>query len=58
MKREEINAVHQFNYRSVCPCCNLEHLILTQSNHFPEYQTEVYLQCECGEFVEFILPVN
>lgn len=58
MKIDEIPKGLQYEYSQVCPCCSLSHLICTQNNDFPEYETEIYLQCQCGEFIEFILPVN
>lgn len=45
-------------YKQVCPCCHMEQKILSQRNNFPEYETEIYLECQCGEFIEFVLPVN
>ena len=45
-------------YVKECEICGIEQTILTQRGNFPEYETEVYLKCQCGEFIEFILPVN
>lgn len=57
MHRKEI-PIYKVEYRQTCPVCDLETLVLSQKDDFPEYQTEVYVQCVCGEFLEFILPVN
>lgn len=58
MDREDISQGSQYSYEETCSLCEMKHLILTQDNNFPEYDTNVYLQCVCGNFVEFILPVN
>jgi hypothetical protein len=58
MKRDEISRHSQTEYFQICECCGLTQLILIQSDNFCEYETEIYLQCQCGEFVPFVLPVN
>lgn len=58
MKIEEISKGYRYEYEKICPCCEIKHLILTQDADFQEYNTEIYLKCSCGEFIEFILPVN
>lgn len=58
MRYEEIPEGQRTEYKQICPCCSWERKLLTQSSNFPEYEAEVYLQCECGEWLEFILPVN
>jgi len=57
MKYGEISTGNRCEYEKICICGN-KHRILTQRDNFPEYETEIYLLCECGEYVEFILPVN
>ena len=58
MKIEKIDEDDRYEYKKLCDCCDLEIMILTQKDSFPEYYTRVYLQCSCGNFVEFVLPVN
>ncbi len=58
MNMEEIAEDLRVEYEKVCCCCGLKQKILTQENYFPEYETEIYLLCQCGEYIEFILPVN
>jgi len=58
MDREEIDEIYRYKYTKKCPCCGLEQEILTQKDKYPEYYTEVYLKCQCGEFIEFVLPVD
>lgn len=58
MKIDEIPQGHRFSYKKQCSCCGLEQEILTQRSDFPEYETEIYLVCQCGEYIEFELPVN
>lgn len=57
MKYEEIQKALRYDYTEECKC-GKSYTILTQRCNFPEYESYVYLKCECGEFVEFILPVN
>lgn len=58
MKKDEIPIYCQVEYIQQCDLCGMEQKILSQRHDFPEYETEIYLQCQCGEFIEFILPVN
>jgi hypothetical protein len=58
MKIDDITQAYRSEYHKTCECCGLDQLILTQKDNFPEYETEIYLQCQCGEFIEFTLPVN
>jgi hypothetical protein len=58
MKLDEIPVCGRSCYTEICPCCSLEQEILTQRDNFPEYYTEIYLKCQCGQYIEFELPVN
>lgn len=58
MKLEEIPKGLRYEYTKQCPCCLMEQKILTQHDNFPEYGAEIYLHCQCGEYIEFVLPVN
>lgn len=57
MKFEEIPEFLKHEYSQECPCCLMTTIILTQHG-IGEYQTEVFIRCPCGEFLEFSLPVN
>ncbi len=58
MKFEEPCELSRCEYIKTCDCCGMNQKVLSQRDSFPEYTTEVYVQCTCGEFIEFILPVN
>ena len=58
MKIDDIPEGLRFSYTCTCSFCGLIQEILTQRHNFPEYETEIYLSCQCGEYIEFILPVN
>ncbi len=58
MKFEEIEELSRNQYINRCICCGLIHKIISKRNEFPEYETELFLECQCGEYVGFILPVN
>lgn len=58
MELKEIWEHHRHSYIKKCSCCDCEQEILTQRDDFPEYYAEIYLKCQCGEFIEFELPVN
>ena len=45
-------------YTEVCPDCGKSHSLYTQANKMPEYYTSVNIVCDCGELIEFDLPVN
>lgn len=44
-------------YKNECECGN-EIEVSTQRDTCPEYYTWVYVKCECGKSVGFMLPVN
>lgn len=58
MKLDEIPIYRRTEYKVICPVCNIAQMILSQRDNFAEYHTEIYLQCQCDEYIEFILPVN
>ena len=58
MYLEDICISNRVEYTKTCECCHLEQKILTQRDEFQEYHTEIYLECQCGNYIEFILPVN
>ncbi len=58
MKYEEIPETQRKEYTQICPCCGSYTTILSQGWGSHEYDTNVYLECCCGEWLEFILPVN
>lgn len=58
MNFEEIAECYRTPYTQECDCCGKENALLTQDWGHHEYDTTVYMQCECGEYMEFILPVN
>ena len=45
-------------YSEKCPLCTMLVDVITQRDNYPEYETDVYVQCHCGNYVHFILPVN
>lgn len=47
-----------FQYEEICKKCKAIHYLETQEDGSPEYYTDVYLKCPCGEYVKFDLPVN
>ncbi len=57
MKLNEICPSNRYSYEILCSC-GKNHQILTQSYNFPEYEAQIYILCECGEYIEFTLPVN
>lgn len=57
MKLEEVPVYRREIYQDSCQCGKIIQ-VLTQRNNFSEYETEIYILCECGEYLEFILPVN
>lgn len=48
---------NRYEYKKTCECGKI-HTILTQEDSFPEYHTDIYVLCECGQYVDFLLPVN
>ena len=44
-------------YKEECECGRVIE-VSTQTDREPEYYTEVFVKCECGKSVFFLLPVN
>jgi hypothetical protein len=55
MKINEIPLSLRYEYSKICDVCEMKQTILTQSSNFPEYKAEIYLQCSCGNYIEFNL---
>jgi len=45
-------------YKQKCKKCGKEYEVSTQKDRDPEYYTDIYIKCDCGESVQFTLPVN
>lgn len=58
MKLEQINRFSRNPYVQECSNCGVKQTILTQRDNGCEYATDIYLQCQCGDYILFILPVN
>lgn len=58
MRHEDIHEWDQTIYQNKCDVCGHTLNVSTQQDKYPEYYTDVYVQCECGNWVKFNLPVN
>ena len=45
-------------YTEKCPECGNKISVSTQKDECPEYYTTIYVMCNCGVSVKFVLPVN
>ena len=57
MDLEQTDESHRYEYIKWCSCGN-QIKLLTQEDRFPEYHTDVYVECQCGQYLLFQLPVN
>ena len=55
---KQLDDYDNHEYKKTCDGCGKEHSVFTQAENCPEYYTDVALQCDCGEYVMFNLPVN
>lgn len=58
MQLEDIPKGQRYEYSSVCDVCNMTTTVYTQRADFQEYDTDVYVSCNCGNLLHFELPVN
>ena len=59
MKKEEIKELFRHEYTAKCEKCGKTITVLTQGeDNCPEYWADVYVKCDCGNFVLLSLPVN
>jgi len=47
-------------YKQKCKCGEEIEVSAQKDEYFhcPEYYTEIYVKCSCGESVKFVIPVN
>jgi len=45
-------------YTEKCDNCGKEISLSTQRDEGPEYYTDVFVKCSCGQSVLFVIPVN
>lgn len=57
VKLEEIDSFDREEYIEKCKC-GKSYEVRTQKYDCSEYMTMVYIKCECGNYIEFELPVN
>jgi len=57
MKFDTIPENHTYEHGKECDYCGSIIEVLTQRGQ-SEYKTDVYVLCQCGEYVHFILPAN
>ena len=55
---QEIDMTFKQKYTQECPTCTMHVSIITQRDSFPEYYTDIWVVCNCGDKVYFELPVN
>lgn len=58
MESKIIDRYERFPYSSKCGNCGKVITVYTQEDRCPEYITEVFVLCECGNYVEITIPVN
>lgn len=58
MNIEDIPLDLRNEYKKTCPLCTMTMIILSKADNWPEYYAEIYVQCQCGEYLNFELPVN
>ena len=58
MNFEDIPECNRFSYEKECDLCAQPMAICSQEDNRPEYHTQIYVQCSCGNYLEFELPVN
>lgn len=58
MNYDDIPECDRYQYLGHCEWCDASIEVLTQEDGKPEYYTQVYVRCVCGEYLEFRLPVN
>lgn len=55
---EDISPWRRSQHHFECETCAATYTVYTQEDDSPEYYTWVYMQCDCGDYVVFELPVN
>lgn len=60
MKQDDVRMLWDTEYKETCSVCgNIQSVITQDGMKVSEYTTTVYVKCAiCGDWIEFILPVN
>lgn len=58
MRHEEIKKYNQHVYQENCDVCSQIINISTKKNDDAEFYTNVYVQCDCGNWIEFEVSIN
>lgn len=58
MMENEVNDFYKCKYIETCNVCGLDQEILSQDGLFHMNSTRVYVMHTCGNYIEFLLPVN
>ncbi len=58
MRLEDVCKLDRHEYTKNCELCGLKLEVFTQADNDPEYYTDIYVRCNCGEYIHFELPVN
>lgn len=58
MNKDDLNKSSLSKYIQKCKWCGVDLEVFTQKDEDPEYYTNIYIICMCGECVHFRLPVN
>lgn len=58
MNIEDIPIYARVPIEKICEICQCTQKILCSDSQVAEYEKEIWLQCTCGNFIEFIIPVN
>ncbi len=60
MKKSEFKEKfkNEYEYVEKCSYCGNDITFFTQRDNDPEYYTNIWIECKCGEMKQCTLPVN
>lgn len=58
LRKDVTHEKFRVEYSKECDICTMKMIVLGQKDNSPEYYSEIAIQCHCGNWLEFEIPVN
>lgn len=58
MNLEDIPEGMRDEYHADCDVCGMKTTFLSSYNDTPEYEHDLWIQCSCGNYIHFVIPIN
>lgn len=56
MRFEETFPGRRHEYKKFCECCGQKHIIMSDDGDYADNEVIIYVECCCGNWIQFELP--